>query len=92
MKLFLFLELVSSQLNNKKEKTSTASARPNRKNATVIRCDGTQKETTSNKDPVHVRAEAIVTKMDTIDSLREKFPKASPYEFEFLVFLTGNQE
>lgn len=31
-----------------------------------------------------------ITKNDTIDTLRRKFPKASPFEFEFLLFLKNS--
>lgn len=34
--------------------------------------------------------ENAITKNDTADSLREKFPNVNPYEFEFLMFLKAN--
>lgn len=100
---FFFLQIeVSSPLNIKKEKVSIASdviigsskpARANRKKVNAIQCDGTQNQTASNQDQaVQVKAEAMITAMDTIDSLREKFPKATAFEFEFLMFLKGSQQ
>lgn len=65
-----------------------------RKKANAILCDETQNQSMTSdrvQDQVHVKAEALITQMDTIDSLREKFPKAGPFEFEFLMFLKGNQ-
>lgn len=98
---FLLLRIkVSSPANIKKEKISTASdvvidnskpARANRKEDNVIRCDGKQIQPTSNNDRVQVKAEAMITNMDTVASLHEKFPKASPFEFEFLLFLKEKQ-
>lgn len=66
-------------------------ARANRKKVNAIQCDGTQNQTSPNQDQVRVKAEVMITDMDTIDSLREKFPKASPFEFEFMMFLRGKR-
>ena len=92
---------VSNQIKIKEENISNASdiiiggskpVRAGRKKINVIRCYPAQDQTTSNQDNVQVKAEAIITEMDTADSLREKFPKASPFEFEFLMFLKGDRK
>lgn len=41
-------------------------------------------------DNEEAKMENAITKNDTADSLREKFPNVNPYEFEFLMFLRGN--
>lgn len=64
--------------------------RANRKRVKPIVCDETQNQTATSdqgQDRIHVKVEAVITKMDTMDSLKQKFPKASPFEFEFLMFL-----
>lgn len=93
---------VVNHLNIKKENITDADTiignfkpkRANRKRASPTQCDEPQNEmATSDQTQVQVRVkiEAVITEMDTIDTLREKFPKAGPYEFEYLMFLKGSR-
>lgn len=92
---------VSAHLEIKKENISTGSdviigsskpTRAHRKKANPVNCDDTQNQTTPNQTCIDVKSDAVITKMDTVNSLREKFPKATPYEFEFLMFLKECQQ
>lgn len=42
------------------------------------------------EDIVDMAKTNIITKKDTVDSLRQKFPKVNLFEFEFLMFLKAN--
>lgn len=100
---FCFSIKVANQLNIKKENISSASdtiignckpKRANRKRASPIQCDEPQNQTvtsTQGQEEVRVKVETLITEMDTMDSLREKFPKAGPFEFEYLMFLMGSR-
>lgn len=66
-------------------------ARAQRKKRNSVKREDAQNQMTSNEDCVQVEAKMIITKMDTMDSLREKFPRANPFELEFLMFLKESQ-
>lgn len=101
---FCFSNKVANHLNIKKENINTAAdtiignckpKRANRKRASPIQCDEPQNQMATpnqGQDELRVKVEAVITEMDTIDSLREKFPKAGPFEFEYLMFLKGKRD
>lgn len=66
---------------------STKTKRALRNKTNTIQSDDGQDQTKTIKDADQVKQEPIITKNDTEDSLRQRFPNASPYEFEFLMFL-----
>lgn len=41
---------------------------------------------------IQVKQEHTITKYDTEESLRQKFPNVNPYEFEFLLFLKAKSD
>lgn len=43
-------------------------------------------------DNHHAVIVGMITKNDTIESLRQKFPNVNPFEFEFLLFLKNKSE
>lgn len=44
-------------------------------------------ETTINQSAIQVHRPNMITKNDTEESLRQKFPNVNRYEFEYLLFL-----
>lgn len=49
-------------------------------------------EIENSLDTIQVKQEHTVTKDDTEESLRQKFPNVNPYEFEFLLFLKAKSD
>lgn len=47
-------------------------------------------ETKAEQNDVPINENPPITKDDTVDSLRERFPHASPFEFQYLLFLKEN--
>lgn len=48
-------------------------------------------ELESSENTVQLDEEKMVTKDDTVDSLREKFPNVNLFELEFLLFLKAKK-
>lgn len=51
----------------------------------------TQNEATSDLDSDKPAPKVIITELDDMDSLRSKFPRASPFELEFMMFLRATR-
>lgn len=64
-----------------------------RKNTNTVDRE-TEREIKVKVDPdsVRVNRESMITKDDTPDTLREKFPDVSQYEIEFLLFLKDKSD